>query len=1343
MIVYFADRKLNILGQASTELLGGLSIISDEKAEDVETGVAVFECKILFDKNTRDKVTACTEVGNYILRSHDNENEFYTIIDAEIDTKKQTAYIYAEDAGLDLLNEVVGEYEADKAYPINHYIEKFAYDSGFQIGINEASGLTRKLSWDGEATVTARLASVATQFDGCEISYSFDIDGLIITRKYINIYKQRGNDDGVTLRLNKDIDNIITSKSIANLATALRCTGGTPEDAEDPITLRGYSYDDGDFYVDGDVLKSREAVKKWSRYIWDGEQNLKEGHEGHIVKPFSYDTTEKSTLCAHAITELKSAREIEVNYEVDIKKLPNNVRIGDRVNIVDEAGELYLSTRILQLKASILDQSHMATLGEHLIKSNGISQKVATLAAQFAATAKSAARALLIANNAKSEAVNAKEQASNALVSSETAQKAAEAAQKAANTANESALLAQEKASEAQSAVDRVEEGVTSLETTITNAQKAADNAQTAAETAQSKADEAAEAAAQAIADAADANAAVVVAQSAAETAITKADEAKSTADTAKNEAETAQSTAEAAKLDAQKAQEDIDSLGDNLETISQTMQADYARKTDLTEAEASLQSQISQNAAQISSTVSSLERVDETANNAQEQASQAQATANTAQEKANQATADAQAAQTAANTAAQAATSAQSEADAAKAAAATAQWVADKAEADLEAAKADLATVSSRVDATEKEIEDAQNAVEAAQAAANKANADAEAAAKKATDAQSAANTATTKADAAQTAANDAANAAAQAQQAANEAIGNAAAAQAKADEAATVAATAQETANTAKANATGAQTKADQAAREAAAAQKAADDADAKAAQAADDLETAKQNLASVTSRVGATEEEVAKAQEAVEVAQAAANKAKDDAATAQSAANDAKADAATAQAAANNAKDVADAAQAAADEAQQAADDAQAAVNALSVRVTKTETDIVQTNEQIKLLATKEEVTQTLGGYYTKEQTDAAIAVRADEINLSVSQTIEEMEIGGRNYLLDSADERSAVLSTIDYELSHDIEWLKSKAGETITLSFEAKGNEECEYQIDAYFRENTTGYQGVSPVHTLGPEYAKYSQVMSIPSIPDAATTVCIRIRGNQYVGNQQNTGNFYIRNVKLEFGIKATDWTPAPEEVSSDIAEAQNEASSAKNTADNAVKDIAEAEAAIRLLKDSIKTLVRDGNNESMMFEDENGWYFSTKNIQDQVNTASSSLAELVDKMGSMEAAINALSGSAEEFGEIARYVHIGEYTYKDANGQEQIEPSIDLFQTENKFKLKITNKRIVFTDGATELMSLNTDTKSLTAPKATIESELQIGGEKRTDGVWIWKQRENGNLGLIWKGVSS
>lgn len=386
MIVYFADRQMRILGSASTHLPNGVRITDDMRTEEIETGVATFECRVMFSSENRLTIEDMCEAGNYILRSDGDTNEFYTIIDEEIDTKDQSVLVYAEDAGLDLLNEVYGEYEATEAHDIEWYINRYSKDSGFEIGTNEIpTSMTKKLSWDEEQTATERLASIATQFGGYELSFSFDIQGMEITHKYINLYQERGKNIEAQLRLNQDIDRIVTKKSVANLATSLYCTGGTPKGKNKPITLDGYSYDDGDFYVSGKYLRSRNAVAKWSRYQW--EKNTIAGRVGHIVKRYSYDTTSQETLCKHALTELKKLCDMEVNYEVDINKLPENVRIGDRINIIDDAGELYLSARVLKLETSICDQLQTATLGEYLIKDSGISQRVEELAAQFSVLA--------------------------------------------------------------------------------------------------------------------------------------------------------------------------------------------------------------------------------------------------------------------------------------------------------------------------------------------------------------------------------------------------------------------------------------------------------------------------------------------------------------------------------------------------------------------------------------------------------------------------------------------------------------------------------------------------------------------------------------------------------------------------------------------------------------------------------------------------------------------------------------------------------------------------------------------------------------------------------------------
>ena len=386
---------MNILGSASTGLPKGLMITNDKKTEEISEGVAIFECNLDYnfanpdeDEEQEVDVKKLAAVGNFILKqgADSSEAEVYTIIDSTIDPIKKDASIYAEDAGLDLLNEVVGAYAANKAYNIAYYINKFAYDSGFEIGINEVSNLTRKLSWDGEDTATKRLLSVATQFDNTEIGFSFKVENMAVTGKYINVYRNRGNDSGVTLTVGKEVSGFRIKSSIADLATAYRCTGGTPEGSENPITLNGYKYDDGDFYVEGSYVKSRKALEKWSRYQIKTEKNKND--VGHIVKSFTYNTTSKSELCNRAVSSLKKICDEAVTYEVELLYLPDGVKVGDTVSIVDDDDNIYLTARLLKLEMSESNDTKEAELGDYVRQGSGIDAKVMELAERFEKIAK-------------------------------------------------------------------------------------------------------------------------------------------------------------------------------------------------------------------------------------------------------------------------------------------------------------------------------------------------------------------------------------------------------------------------------------------------------------------------------------------------------------------------------------------------------------------------------------------------------------------------------------------------------------------------------------------------------------------------------------------------------------------------------------------------------------------------------------------------------------------------------------------------------------------------------------------------------------------------------------------
>lgn len=110
--------------------------------------------------------------------------------------------------------------------------------------------------------------------------------------------------------------------------------------------------------------------------------------------------------------------------------------------------------------------------------------------------------------------------------------------------------------------------------------------------------------------------------------------------------------------------------------------------------------------------------------------------------------------------------------------------------------------------------------------------------------------------------------------------------------------------------------------------------------------------------------------------------------------------------------------------------------------------------------------------------------------------------------------------------------------------------------------------------------------------------------------------------------------------------------------------------------------------------------------------------------KLVISAASILYSLNGKQYSIADLGHIGEYVRVS--TYED-------EPCIELGESDSDFRLIITNTRIMFMEGSTVPAYINN--QSLHITKAVIEEEIQ-------QGEFVWKVRENGNMGLVWKGGS-
>lgn len=397
----------------------------------------------------------------------------------------------------------------------------------------------------------------------------------------------------------------------------------------------------------------------------------------------------------------------------------------------------------------------------------------------------------------------------------------------------------------------------------------------------------------------------------------------------------------------------------------------------------------------------------------------------------------------------------------------------------------------------------------------------------------------------------------------------------------------------------------------------------------------------------------------------------------------------------------------AQAAVDKAQAAVDKAQADLEAVTSRLTTAETKIVQNAEAITLTANK----------------------------------VENIQIGGRNYILDSSNLvinnlNSTVGSRKEYSyLNLGQSYMDIETNTEVTVSFDLEMQVNTANPTLLVYNSNRKGLKKFQTVPTTPLKFT--AEVGSIIKQRCFVTGILIEWESPTLTDNYlefystYDTSNWYkISNLKLEIGNKATDWTPAPEdidatfdlysttvemnsaieqkadsiksEVSTQIDGVTNRLSTVEQTAsgissrvtdvENTEVDntnrIITAESDITQLADQISSLVQDGSGKSLMIQTATGWTFS---------------------MGSFEAALNNLLS------------HIIVGTYND-------QPCLELTVDGSKQRLMLTNADIRFMESDTPAAYITGDTMNI--DNAKIDNKFSIDG-------YEWSLDSDDTLNLV------
>lgn len=381
--------------------------------------------------------------------------------------------------------------------------------------------------------------------------------------------------------------------------------------------------------------------------------------------------------------------------------------------------------------------------------------------------------------------------------------------------------------------------------------------------------------------------------------------------------------------------------------------------------------------------------------------------------------------------------------------------------------------------------------------------------------------------------------------------------------------------------------------------------------------------------------------------------------------------------------------------------------ATVTAMEKRVSSLEVDLDGFRTSVSTeYAKKSELTSTIEQTASEITTNVKSTYATKSALSDVQTELDELEIGGRNYFRSDlvvdlgctglASGEQSLISTGSCKGFY----VETVPGDVWSLSRADMPNNRFDYCFTVEVPAAGVIISGWN---------SGYREKLKIEGIvvPDGCNYIFI------YLSNQ----NEELPNIKLERGNRATDWTPAPEDMatSQDADRAYAAAEAAQETANN-------AETLIQQLSHSISMLVTDGNGTSLMTQTEDGWTFSTADIQANVADIAQSLNSLTSEVGDTGNTVDVLKRAVDDLGEIVEYVKIGTY---------ENEPCIELGESDSEFKMRITNTRILFMEGSNVVAHISN--QSLHIKKAVIEEELQ-------QGDFVWQIRSNGNLGLIWKG---
>lgn len=328
----------------------------DELHEYLQGAANTYTFTVSAKHQDAENVTA----GNKVAFIHKGKSYYLNIVNTE--QTEQTITATAWSLSFELINEDTGEYKAGKAMSFEEYLTVFDAERTLKLGLNEVSDKRITNEWTGTTSVLKRLFSLANVFSA-EIEFETVLNKDYSLKEIVlNVYREHSDTNSgvgeyrndIVLRYGKGITGIRKTTDAEKLYTCIQPTG------KDRLTINGLDkkeYDENgniEYFTDGALIRAPQARDRFP-------SNIVNKADAYILMRKEYDTDSKDKLYSMALSDLKTASEPVVTYEVDGYFGTN---IGDTVRIQDQEWTpvLYLQARVSEQVRSLTDPKTAKTV---------------------------------------------------------------------------------------------------------------------------------------------------------------------------------------------------------------------------------------------------------------------------------------------------------------------------------------------------------------------------------------------------------------------------------------------------------------------------------------------------------------------------------------------------------------------------------------------------------------------------------------------------------------------------------------------------------------------------------------------------------------------------------------------------------------------------------------------------------------------------------------------------------------------------------------------------------------------------------------------------------------------